>query len=141
MLRWLLPLLFFHINFIHRVAIGRIQDGQSHADDFCLQFVDLLCCLLRTSRRFGIDRRTWSTFTRGCRWRTLMDPCEVNAIASVVRQVDAMRHPSANITDAVGGTRTNGTRRGYNQTTCDWLRDGDRIECKRSQLIRTKSAH
>lgn len=56
-------------------------------------------------------------------------------LQAIARTVDAMIHPDAIIEDAGGGgLRVNGARRGHNQAHYDWTRNGQRIECKSSQL-------
>ena len=57
-----------------------------------------------------------------------------NVLRSIVREVDARRHPRATIADAIPGTRVDGTRRSQSQAAYDWRRDDSRVACKGSQL-------
>ena len=57
-----------------------------------------------------------------------------NVLTSVVRGLDTSLHPHARIEDAVAGTTVGGGRRGQNQASYAWQRDGVRVACKSAQL-------
>lgn len=63
------------------------------------------------------------------------------AIQQIVRVVDQIIHPVANIHDAVGSVDVNGRSLNAYNAAYDWLRDGSRVECKSAQLHWDKSRH
>ena len=99
-------------------------------------------CRALTARRFAaadfssiLDKRTVTAVTySGVPLAELSSTPRGKTLTWLARQIDAKRHPGAQIEDAVAGVRVNGAKRGQSSTPYDWQRDGKRIACKSAQL-------
>ena len=55
-------------------------------------------------------------------------------LATLARRVDSDRNPEAHMADPVDGKCVNGARRGRSRASYDWLRNGQRVECKSARF-------
>eukprot|EP00928_Gymnodinium_smaydae_P087448 TRINITY_DN7170_c1_g1_i1.p1 TRINITY_DN7170_c1_g1~~TRINITY_DN7170_c1_g1_i1.p1 ORF type:complete len:436 (+),score=7.25 TRINITY_DN7170_c1_g1_i1:234-1541(+) len=117
-----------------RIALERILDKLDSASNACKYLADVSLCNRHILSAYSEHSRLAQNVYQNIPLATMSPPQLGLCIEAIVRRVNELLAADGCVHECISDVCVNGSARAWHQATCDWIRDGQRIECKSSKL-------